>query len=124
MATTVHTPAATGPAHRPDRPPASIGAKLRAPGFYRATWLMVVGVAFATFMTWVIRMGTGHQTYHHYLDGEAILILSLFTVPIAFLTMVLISLSTQYRLPAHVSRTMVRLHTPESVALDRGPSPL
>ncbi len=46
---------------------------------------MVLAVGFATFMTWVIRMGTGHETYRHFLQGEAILILSLFTVPIAFL---------------------------------------
>ena len=38
--------------------------------------------------------------------------------------MVLVSLATQRRLPAHVSRTMVRLHTPEAVELDRGPYPL
>ena len=46
------------------------------------------------------------------------------TVPIAFVTMALVSLSTQHRLPQHVSRTMVRLHTPEAVELDRGPLPL
>jgi cation/acetate symporter len=46
------------------------------------------------------------------------------TVPIAFATMVLVSLLTRSRLPAHVSRTMVRLHTPEAVELDRGPQPL
>ncbi|CAN5486176.1 hypothetical protein BH10ACT10_BH10ACT10_17220 [soil metagenome] len=46
------------------------------------------------------------------------------TVPAAFATMVGVSLLTQSRLPAHVSRTMVRLHTPEAVALDRGPQPL
>ncbi|MBY9074400.1 cation acetate symporter [Nocardioides sp. WL0053] len=46
------------------------------------------------------------------------------TVPAAFLTMVVVSLATPRRLPVHVSRTMVRLHTPEAVALDRGPSPL
>ena len=45
------------------------------------------------------------------------------TVPAAFLTMVVVSLATPRRLPVHVSRTMVRLHTPEAVALDRGPSP-
>jgi Na+(H+)/acetate symporter ActP len=43
------------------------------------------------------------------------------TVPAAFATMVVGSLLTPSRLPAHVSRTMVRLHTPEAVALDRGP---
>ncbi|QWZ07450.1 cation acetate symporter [Nocardioides panacis] len=46
------------------------------------------------------------------------------TVPVAFATMVVGSLLTPSRLPAHVSRTMVRLHTPEAVALDRGPQPL
>ncbi len=46
------------------------------------------------------------------------------TVPTAFATMVLTSLATQSRLPLHVSRTMVRLHTPEAVDLDRGPQPL
>ena len=29
----------------------SFGAKLRAPGFYRAAWLMVLGVAFAFGLT-------------------------------------------------------------------------
>jgi Na+(H+)/acetate symporter ActP len=46
------------------------------------------------------------------------------TVPVAFVTMVLVSLATRSRLPAHVARTMVRLHTPETVELDRGPYPL
>ena len=46
------------------------------------------------------------------------------TVPAAFLTMVVVSLLTPRRLPVHLSRTMVRLHTPEDVALDRGPYPL
>jgi len=46
------------------------------------------------------------------------------SVPAAFLAMVLVSLATQRRLPAHVSRTMVRLHTPEAIELDRGPYPL
>jgi Na+(H+)/acetate symporter ActP len=43
------------------------------------------------------------------------------TVPAAFLTMVVVSALTPSRLPAHVATTMVRLHTPESVLLDRGP---
>ncbi len=45
------------------------------------------------------------------------------TVPVAFATMVVVSLLTPSRLPVHVSRTMVRLHTPEAVDLDRGPTP-
>ena len=42
------------------------------------------------------------------------------TVPSAFLTMVVVSLLTASRVPAHVGTYMVRLHTPESVQLDRG----
>jgi cation/acetate symporter len=45
------------------------------------------------------------------------------TVPCAFAAMVIGSLVTPRRLPPNVSRTMVRLHTPEAVDLDRGPSP-
>jgi Na+(H+)/acetate symporter ActP len=43
---------------------------------------------------------------------------ALITVPLAFATMVAVSLLTPS--PAHVAHTMVRLHTPESVAVDRG----
>jgi cation/acetate symporter len=46
------------------------------------------------------------------------------TVPAAFVTMVVVSLLTPRRLPVNLSRTMVRLHTPEAVQLDRGPQPL
>jgi cation/acetate symporter len=46
------------------------------------------------------------------------------TVPVAFVTMALVSLATAGRTPRHVAQTMVRLHTPETVALDRGPYPL
>jgi cation/acetate symporter len=46
------------------------------------------------------------------------------TVPAAFLTMIVVSLLTPRRLPVHLSQTMVRLHTPEAVELDRGPYPL
>jgi hypothetical protein len=42
------------------------------------------------------------------------------TVPAAFLTMVVVSLLTQHRLPAHLESTMVRLHAPEGLDLDRG----
>ncbi|SDS70761.1 Na+(or H+)/acetate symporter ActP [Nocardioides scoriae] len=40
-------------------------------------------------------------------------------VPAAFATMVLVSRATRSRVPAHASRFMVRLHTPEHVQLDR-----
>ena len=41
-------------------------------------------------------------------------------VPLAFLTMVVVSLLTPKRRPRGLWRTMVRLHTPENVALNRG----
>jgi Na+(H+)/acetate symporter ActP len=41
------------------------------------------------------------------------------TVPIAFLVMITVSLRTRHQVPAHVARTMVRLHTPEALHLRR-----
>lgn len=45
---------------------------------------------------------------------------ALVTVPIAFAAMVIGSWATASHKPEHVSRTMVRLHTPEEVEVDRG----
>jgi cation/acetate symporter len=42
------------------------------------------------------------------------------TVPVAFAVMVSVSFLTPHRVPAGVARTMVRLHTPENLDLDRG----
>jgi cytochrome c oxidase subunit 1 len=88
MATTLHdAPGSThaGPSTPPQGGPRSIGAKLRAPGFYRAAWMIVLAVAFAAALTWLVRMSTGHSTYHHFLSWEAILTVSLITAPLAFL---------------------------------------
>ena len=41
-------------------------------------------------------------------------------VPLSFATMVVVSRLTAHRRPPHTSRFMVRLHTPETVQLDRG----
>src|SRR5277367_6225476 len=62
-----------------------MAAKLRAPGFYRAAWLMVGAVGFSTLLTWLVRTSTGHASYQHYLNEDAILTVSLLAVPIAFL---------------------------------------
>jgi Na+(H+)/acetate symporter ActP len=43
------------------------------------------------------------------------------TMPAAFLTMVIASLATHRRKPKHVAQTMVRLHAPEHLNLNRGP---
>lgn len=42
------------------------------------------------------------------------------SVPVGFTLMIGVSLMTQHRLPSNVARTMVRLHTPERLRLDRG----
>ncbi|MBB2911483.1 Na+(H+)/acetate symporter ActP [Streptosporangium becharense] len=42
------------------------------------------------------------------------------TVPIAFVVMVAVSLLTPGHIPPNVARTMVRLHAPETLDLDRG----
>ncbi|MGH3713074.1 MAG: cation acetate symporter [Micromonosporaceae bacterium] len=42
------------------------------------------------------------------------------TVPLAFAVMVAVSLATPRRTAPHVARTMVRLHTPEQLDVDRG----
>ena len=52
--------------------------------------------------------------------GDVLAQPALLTVPVAFLTMVVGSLLTRHLRPVHVGSTMVRLHTPEAVELDRG----
>lgn len=42
------------------------------------------------------------------------------SVPLGFGVMIAVSLATRSRVPTRVSRTMVRLHTPEGAHLDRG----
>jgi cytochrome c oxidase subunit I len=62
-----------------------MAARFRAPGFYRASVWMVLGVGFAFALTWLVRMANGHETYAHYLNTDAVLTVSLFTVSLAFL---------------------------------------
>ncbi|HEX3932404.1 MAG TPA: cation acetate symporter [Nocardioides sp.] len=45
---------------------------------------------------------------------------ALLTVPIAFATMVGVSLADRAHVPVHVGRAMVRLHLPEALEVDRG----
>jgi Na+(H+)/acetate symporter ActP len=45
---------------------------------------------------------------------------ALLTVPVAFATMIGVSVADHERVPAHVGRAMVRLHLPEAVEVDRG----
>jgi cation/acetate symporter len=55
-------------------------------------------------------------------DGLLVLLAqpAAWSVPLAFVTMVVVSRLTHERRPPHVRRFMVRLHTPEAVSLDRG----
>ena len=46
-------------------------ARLRAPGLYRAFFGLALGIVFAAGLTWLVRMATGHTTYHHFLNEEA-----------------------------------------------------
>ena len=48
-------------------------ARLRAPGLYRAFFGLALGIAFAAGSTWLVRMATGHTTYHHFLNEEAVM---------------------------------------------------
>jgi len=60
-------------------------ARLRAPGYYRAAAMMVLGVLFSAFLTWIVRMSTGHGTFHHYISPDAILTVALIAAPLLFL---------------------------------------
>ena len=53
--------------------------------------------------------------------GAVLLQPAALTVPAAFVTMVIGSLLTRSRRPQHVAQTMVRLHAPEHLSLNRGP---
>ncbi|HET8605315.1 MAG TPA: cation acetate symporter [Marmoricola sp.] len=52
--------------------------------------------------------------------GAAISQPALVSVPLAFATMMAVSVLTRGRLPAHLGSTMVRLHAPEDIDLERG----
>jgi cytochrome c oxidase subunit 1 len=62
-----------------------MAARIKAPGFPRGGLGILFGVAFATGLTWIVRMSTGHATFHHFLAWEAILTVSLIASPLAFL---------------------------------------
>jgi cytochrome c oxidase subunit 1 len=62
-----------------------MAAKLRAPGFYRATMATLLGVAFSAAITWIVRASTGHATFTHYISGDAITTVSLIACPLFFL---------------------------------------
>ena len=61
----------------------AVPAKLRAPGWYRAALFDILGFAFAFGLTTLIRW-LMHQ--HPVIDGDAITLVALFSVPLGFLS--------------------------------------
>jgi len=53
--------------------------------------------------------------------GDLVAQPALVTVPLAFATMILGSRASSDQRPLHLNHTMVRLHTPEAISLNRGP---
>ncbi len=84
MSTTTTAPPAGAPAGAPPSPKGVI-ARIKHPGFIRGGLFFLLGIAFATFLTWIVRASTGHSTFHHYLSWEAILTVSLLAAPLFFL---------------------------------------
>ncbi len=78
---------------------------------------MVVGGALSASAVLAVTVGVAPHGW----VGAVLSQPALCTVPVAFGTMIVVSLLTRRRLPVHLARTMVRLHTPEDVDLDRGP---
>ena len=62
-----------------------MAARIKAPGYYRALLLMLVAVLFSAGVTWAVRTSTGHSTYQHFLDANAVLTVALLAVPLGFL---------------------------------------
>src|SRR5437667_5593835 len=62
-----------------------MAARVRAPGFYRASVLMAVGVGLSALLTWIVRLSYGHATYTHYISADAILTVALIAAPLLFL---------------------------------------
>jgi Na+(H+)/acetate symporter ActP len=77
---------------------------------------LVVGGGLSTSAVLTSMLGGGPGGWFGVVVAQPALV----TVPSAFATMVVVSLLTRDRLPAHLSRTLVRLHTPEALTLDRG----
>ncbi len=93
-------------------------AGLTAPG--AVAGLVTGGLGSATAVAWTLFAGTTPDPEP---DGWAATLLgqpAAWSVPLAFATMVLVSLATASRRPTHARRFLVRLHTPEALGADRG----
>ena len=77
--------------------------------------LLVGAAGSALGVAWALSDGVG-DGWRDALLGQP----AAWSVPLAFATMVGVSLLTRHRRPVHARRFLVRLHTPEVVPLDRG----
>jgi Na+(H+)/acetate symporter ActP len=86
--------------------------RLTAPGAVAGLIAGGIGAGLAPLArTWV----SGDAPWRVLIDYPAA-----WSVPLGFSVMIVVSLLTATRIPDNVSRTMVRLHTPERVRLNRG----
>ena len=77
--------------------------------------LVVGGLSSAVAIAWTVRTSEPSGWVDALMGQPAA-----WTVPLALLTMIAVSLATRERVPPHADRFLVRLHTPETVELDRG----
>ncbi len=90
--------------------------KMSVPG--AAAGLVVGGVAAITAVL-VNVIGPPSGGWPKALFGQP----AAWTMPLAFLTVIVVSKLTPHRIPRGTARSMVRLHTPEAVDVDRGLPP-
>jgi cation/acetate symporter len=77
--------------------------------------LVVGGLSSAVAIAWTLGVSTPSGWVDALMGQPAA-----WTVPLALATMVTVSLLTRSRVPDHADRFLVRLHTPETLELDRG----
>jgi cation/acetate symporter len=77
--------------------------------------LVAGGVGSAVAIAWTVGVSTPSGWVDALMGQPAA-----WTVPLAVVTMVLVSLVTRSQVPLHADRFLVRLHTPENLELDRG----
>jgi Na+(H+)/acetate symporter ActP len=80
---------------------------------------LLIGGGLATAAVLITIIGGGRSG----LSGALLAQPAAWSVPTAFLVMIVVSLNTRRRLPASAGRMMVRLHAPEGLALDVAPPP-
>ena len=77
--------------------------------------LAVGGLSSAVAIAWTVGVATPSGWVDALMGQPAA-----WTVPLALATMVVVSLLTRSQVPDHADRFLVRLHTPETLELDRG----